>query len=44
LTRVKAVYYAVSIATLLRLMRQAGFKKVRRIDGAFYQPMLLGRA
>lgn len=44
LTRAKAVYYAVSIATLLRLMRQAGFKKVRRIDGAFYQPMLLGRA
>lgn len=40
----KASYYAVSPARLKALMRQAGFKKVQRLDGAFYQPILLGRA
>jgi SAM-dependent methyltransferase len=35
-------YYAVSIATLLALMRQTGFKNVRRIDDAFFQPVLVG--
>jgi SAM-dependent methyltransferase len=35
-------YYAVSIAKLLALMRRAGFSRVRRIDDAFFQPVLVG--
>lgn len=35
-------YYAVSIADLLALMRRAGFNNVRRIEDAFYQPVLVG--
>jgi len=35
-------YYAVSITRLLELMRQAGFRNVRRLDNAFYQPILVG--
>ncbi len=35
-------YYAVSTTKLCDLMRQAGFENVRRIDGAFYQPVLVG--
>ncbi len=35
-------YYAIPITRLLELMRQTGFQNVRRIDGAFYQPVLVG--
>jgi hypothetical protein len=35
-------YYAVSTGRLCELMRQAGFSDVRRIDEAFYQPVLVG--
>ena len=35
-------YYAVSTARLCDLMREAGFSHVRRMDGAFYQPVLVG--
>jgi len=35
-------YYAISISRILELMQQAGFQNVRRIDGMFYQPVLLG--
>jgi SAM-dependent methyltransferase len=35
-------YYAVPISKLLTLMRLAGFDKVRRIDDAFFQPVLVG--
>lgn len=35
-------YYAVSTAKLMALMRQAGFEEVRRLDGVFYQPVLIG--
>jgi SAM-dependent methyltransferase len=35
-------YYAISIERLLELMRQAGFEDVRRLDNAFYQPILVG--
>jgi hypothetical protein len=35
-------YYAVSTTRLGELMREAGFDHVRRIDGAFYQPVLVG--
>ncbi len=36
-------YYAVGTDKLRELMRQAGFVQVERIDGRFYQPILLGR-
>jgi len=35
-------YYAVSTSRLCELMREAGFEGVKRIDGAFYQPVLVG--
>jgi SAM-dependent methyltransferase len=44
LTRVmRSRYYAVGTGTLLGLLAQAGFRDVRRLDGRFYQPVLLGR-
>lgn len=43
-TRVmRATYYALPVARLVELMRQAGFRDVRRLDGAFYQPLVIGR-
>src|SRR5689334_2416554 len=43
LTRVmRSRYYAVGIDKLRALMSQAGFADVRRLDGRFYQPVLLG--
>jgi SAM-dependent methyltransferase len=38
----RSKYYAISTDRLCELMRQAGFDHVRRIDGAFYQPVLVG--
>ncbi|CUI03300.1 Methyltransferase [Janthinobacterium sp. CG23_2] len=35
-------YYAISTDQMCALMREAGFVQVRRIDGAFYQPILVG--
>lgn len=35
-------YYAISTGRLCDLMREAGFQDVRRIDGVFYQPVLVG--
>jgi SAM-dependent methyltransferase len=35
-------YYAISTGRLCDLMREAGFRNVRKIDGAFYQPVLVG--
>jgi SAM-dependent methyltransferase len=35
-------YYAISTQKIEVLMREAGFQKVRRVDDAFYQPVLLG--
>jgi SAM-dependent methyltransferase len=35
-------YYAISTQKIEALMREAGFQKVRRVDDAFYQPVLLG--
>jgi SAM-dependent methyltransferase len=39
---VRSTYYAVPIPTLMRLMGQAGFEEVRRVDGGFFQPVLVG--
>lgn len=42
-TRVmRSRYYAISTKRLCELMRNAGFEGVRRIDSAFYQPILVG--
>lgn len=35
-------YYAISTGKLCDLMREAGFQNVRRIDEAFFQPVLVG--
>lgn len=35
-------YYAISTARLVELMQHAGFTNVRRLDGLFYQPVLVG--
>jgi hypothetical protein len=35
-------YYALGIERLLTLMRRAGFSSVERLDGRFYQPVLMG--
>jgi SAM-dependent methyltransferase len=38
----RSTYYAVSISELVHLMEQAGFVDVRRIDDAFFQPLIVG--
>lgn len=35
-------YYALSVAKLGALLREAGFEAVRQVEGAFYQPILIG--
>jgi SAM-dependent methyltransferase len=39
----RATYYAVSTDRLLELMYEAGYATAERRDGAFFQPMLIGR-
>ncbi len=39
----RSQYYAVGIDKLMELMLQVGFVQVERIDGRFYQPIILGR-
>ena len=42
-TRVfRSRYYAISIARLIELMSQAGFTGVERVDGVFFQPLVVG--
>ena len=38
----RSVYYAIPVARLLELMTEAGFTEVRRIDGRFFQPLIVG--
>jgi SAM-dependent methyltransferase len=35
-------YYAIGSARLIGLMHRAGFERVSRLDGVFYQPVLIG--
>ena len=35
-------YYAVGTDRLLALLQEAGFQKVSRLDGGYYQPVLIG--
>jgi ubiquinone/menaquinone biosynthesis C-methylase UbiE len=37
-------YYAVSIERLIELLAAAGFSRVERRDGAFFQPLIIGMA
>ena len=39
---IRAKYYAVGTTRLLELLEAAGFEDVKRVDGAYYQPVLLG--
>lgn len=43
ITAGRARYYAVDTETLIALLRRAGFVEVRRLDGIFFQPVLLAR-
>ena len=38
----RAKYYAVGTTRLLALLQGAGFEDVKRVDGAYYQPVLVG--
>jgi SAM-dependent methyltransferase len=38
----RSTYYAIGIPRLMELMTQAGFEEVRRIDGRFFQPVVVG--
>jgi hypothetical protein len=35
-------YFAIRTERVALLMEQAGFTRVRRIDGRFFQPVLVG--
>jgi len=38
----RAKYYAVGTTRLIALLKEAGFEEVKRMDGAYYQPVLVG--
>ncbi len=38
----RSKYYAISTHRLCELMQQAGLQNVRRLDGVFFQPVLVG--
>jgi SAM-dependent methyltransferase len=38
----RSTYYAVGIPRLMVLLTEAGFTEVRRLDGRFFQPMIIG--
>jgi SAM-dependent methyltransferase len=38
----RSKYYAISTSRLCELMQLAGLRNVRRLDGVFYQPVLVG--
>jgi SAM-dependent methyltransferase len=38
----RATYYAVGVGRLMALMKKAGFSRVKRIDGAYFQPVIAG--
>jgi SAM-dependent methyltransferase len=42
--RFRTRYYAVTIARLLELLAAEGFTGVKRLDGAFFQPLVIGIA
>jgi SAM-dependent methyltransferase len=43
-TRVmRTTYYALPVERLIELMAEAGFVAVRRVEGGFFQPLIVGR-
>ena len=38
----KTSYLAIAVERMATLMRTAGFENVRRVDGRFFQPVLIG--
>ena len=38
----RSTYYPVGIPKLMDLLRTAGFEEVRRLDGKFFQPVIVG--
>jgi SAM-dependent methyltransferase len=38
----RSKYYAISISRLLDLMQETGFVSIQRLDGVFFQPVLVG--
>ena len=38
----RSTYYAIGIPRLMELLAQAGFADVKRLDGRFFQPVLVG--
>ncbi len=38
----RSTYYPVSTKRLMELMREAGFRNVRRMDDRFFQPLIVG--
>lgn len=38
----RTTYYAIGITRLMELMREAGFENVERLDGRFFQPLIVG--
>jgi hypothetical protein len=39
----RSTYNTVGIPKLVDLMSQAGFEDVQRLDGRFFQPLIIGR-
>ncbi len=39
---IRTTYYAIGIPKLMELMQEAGFEDVQRIDGRFFQPIVIG--
>ena len=35
-------YYAIGISKLMELMTTVGFENVTRVDGMFFQPVIIG--
>jgi hypothetical protein len=38
----KSSYLAIPVEQVIGLMRTVGFENVRRVDGRFFQPVLVG--
>jgi hypothetical protein len=38
----RAHYYAIGVERLAKLMTEAGFRRVQRLDEVYYQPLLIG--
>ncbi len=38
----RSTYYAIGITRSMELMSLAGFNDIERIDGKFFQPMIVG--